>query len=60
MDADLVTDFTAIDKLEGDFSPVRKAIGLTEDNFLLIAHRFFEKFKTVWDYKHKMIYVLKY
>ncbi|QEE50248.1 hypothetical protein FUA48_11865 [Flavobacterium alkalisoli] len=60
MDADLVTDFIAIDKFEGDFSPVRKAIGLTEDNFLLIAHRFFAKFKTVWDYKHKRIYVLKY
>jgi len=60
MNADLTTDFMAIDKYEGDFGPVRKALGLTEDNFLLIGHRFFSKYKTVWDYGHKKIYVLEY
>ncbi|MGS2762970.1 hypothetical protein [Sinomicrobium sp. M5D2P9] len=60
MNSDLTTDFIAIDKYEGDFSPVRKALGLTEDNFLLIAHRFLAKYKTVWDYEHKKIYVLEY
>ncbi|MEH6703473.1 MAG: hypothetical protein V7691_01645 [Galbibacter orientalis] len=60
MNAQLITDFTAIEKYEGDFSPVREALGLTEDNFLLIAHRLLAKYKTVWDYEHKKMYILKY
>lgn len=60
MNSDLTTDFKAIDKYKGDFSPVRKALGLTEDNFLLIGHRFLAKYKTVWDYEHNKIYVLEY
>src|SRR5690606_38575707 len=60
MKGQLTTDFLAIDRYEGDFSPVRKAIGITEDNFLLIANRFLAKYKTVWDYEHQKIYVLEY
>lgn len=60
MNPELITDFMAIDTYEGDFGPVRKALGLTEDNFLLIGHRFLATYKTVWDYAHKKIYVLAY
>lgn len=60
MNDQLTTDFIAIDTYEGDFSLVRKAIGITEDNFLLIANRFLAKYKTVWDYEHQKIYVLEY
>ena len=41
-------------------SPVRRALGITEDNDLTFAFRFLAKYKTVWDYEHKKIYVLEY
>lgn len=60
MGPQLTTDFVGIYKQEGDFSQVRKALGLTEDNYLIIASRFLAKYKTVWDYGDQKIYVLSY
>lgn len=39
---------------------VRKVLGITEDNTLSFAYRFLAKYKTVWDYEYKKIYVLEY
>jgi len=60
MNSSFTIDIMAIEKFEGNFTPVAKSLGVTEDNFLLIAHRFLAKYKTVWDYEHKKIYVLAY
>ncbi|MCE7054194.1 hypothetical protein LZF95_05870 [Algoriphagus sp. AGSA1] len=55
----LTTDFIGIHKIE-ESSQFKKAIGVTEDNLLILAYRFLSKYKTVWDYDHKKIYVLEY
>ncbi|MBE9586232.1 hypothetical protein IM792_17390 [Mucilaginibacter sp. JRF] len=55
----LTTNFVGIYK-HGDISHVRKALGITEGNYLTIAYRFLASYKTVWDYENKKIYVLAY
>lgn len=55
----LTTDFVGIHKID-ETSQFKEAIGVTEDNILILAYRFFAKYKTVWDYEHKKIYVLEY
>nr|WP_315224681.1 hypothetical protein [uncultured Flavobacterium sp.] len=55
----LTTDFIGIHTLE-ETSQFKKAIGVTEENILILAYRFLSKYKTVWDYEHKKIYVLEY
>lgn len=37
----------------------RKGMGITEANFICFGYRFFEQYKTVWDYDEKKIYVLE-
>lgn len=39
--------------------PFRKAIGITESNYMSIGYRFFDQYKTVWDYEGKKIYILE-
>ncbi|WP_439490176.1 hypothetical protein [Algoriphagus sp.] len=53
------TDFIGIHKIE-ESSQFKKAIGVAEDNLLILSYRFLSKYKTVWDYDHKKIYVLEY
>lgn len=55
----LTTDFIGIHTIE-ESSQFKKAIGVTEDNTLILGYRFLAKYKTVWDYEHKKIYVLEY
>ncbi|MCC8407496.1 hypothetical protein LJ707_01045 [Mucilaginibacter sp. UR6-1] len=38
----------------------REKSGITEPNLMNIGYRFLVKYKTVWDYAHKKIYVLEY
>jgi len=40
-------------------APFRKAIQITEPNYMSIGYRFFDQYKTVWDYDEKKIYVLE-
>ncbi len=55
----LTIDFKGIHTIE-ETSQFKKAIGITEDNILILAYRFLSRYKTVWDYDHKKIYVLEY
>ncbi|CAN1573003.1 hypothetical protein MCETHM1_03399 [Flavobacteriaceae bacterium] len=57
----LTTDFTGIHTIDKSKSiQFKKATGVIEDNILILAYRFLAKYKTVWDYEHKKIYVLEY
>lgn len=57
----LTTDFIGIHTIDKSKSiPFKKATGVLEDNILIFAYRFLAKYKTVWDYEHKKIYVLEY
>lgn len=50
MDAQLTVDLIGIYRDSIDYnSPVRKALGITEENDLTIAYRFLAQYKTVWD-----------
>ncbi|GAA4329324.1 hypothetical protein GCM10023149_33960 [Mucilaginibacter gynuensis] len=61
IDPQFTIDQIGIYKESGDDnSHVRKALGITEDNFLTFAYRFLSEYKTVWDYEHQKIYVLAY
>tara|TARA_R110002020_G_scaffold155391_1_gene336396 strand:+ start:12049 stop:13002 length:954 start_codon:yes stop_codon:yes gene_type:complete len=61
MNPQLTVDLIGIYKNStDDNSPVRKALGITEDTVLTFAYRFLVQYKTVWDYKRKKIYVLEY
>lgn len=55
----LITNLNGLNKLKLN-SYVRNAIGITEENYVLLAYRFFVQYKTVWDYDHKKIYILAY
>ncbi|TCD28703.1 hypothetical protein EZ456_04795 [Pedobacter psychrodurus] len=59
INAQLTANFIGIYE-HGDSKYLRKALGITEDNYLSIAYRFLANYKTVWDYRHKKIYVLEY
>lgn len=59
LNTQFTTDFIGIHKIE-ETSPFKKAIGVTEDNILILGYRFLAKFKTVWDYENKKIYILEY
>ena len=37
----------------------RKAIQITEPNYMSIGYRFLDQYKTVWDYEGKKIYILE-
>jgi hypothetical protein len=39
--------------------PFRKGMQITEANYICFGYRFFEQYKTVWDYDEKKIYVLE-
>jgi len=39
--------------------PFRKAIQITEPNYMSIGYRFFDQYKTVWDYDAKKIFILE-
>lgn len=39
-------------------APFRKGMQITEANYICFGYRFFEQYKTVWDYDEKKIYVL--
>jgi hypothetical protein len=57
----LSTDLIGIYKESADDnSHVRKALEISEQNFLTLAYRFLAQYKTVWDYDNKKIYVLAY
>ncbi len=57
----LTTDFIGIHTIDKSKSiQFKKATLVTEDNILIFAYRFLAKYKTVWDYEHKKIYVLEY
>ena len=61
MNPQLTVNLIGIYKDSTDFnSPVRRALGITEDNELTFAYRFLSQYKTVWDYDHKKIYILEY
>jgi hypothetical protein len=61
VNSQLTTSFIGIHTIEESKSnQFKKATGVLEDNILILAYRFFAKFKTVWDYDHKKIYVLEY
>lgn len=55
----LTADFIGIYK-HGNTTHFKKAMGITEVNYLTLAYRFLALYKTVWDYDHKRIYVLAY
>jgi hypothetical protein len=40
-------------------APFRKAIQITEASYICFGYRFFEQYKTVWDYEAKKIYILE-
>jgi hypothetical protein len=40
-------------------APFRKGIQITESSYICFGYRFFEQYKTVWDYEQKKIYVLE-
>ncbi|WP_055725749.1 hypothetical protein [Flavobacterium sp. KJJ] len=40
-------------------APFRKGMQITEPNYICFGYRFFEQYKTVWDYEQKKIYVLE-
>jgi hypothetical protein len=40
-------------------TPFRKGMQITEANYICFGYRFFEQYKTVWDYDEKKIYVLE-
>ncbi|MDW8850655.1 hypothetical protein SD960_11165 [Flavobacterium sp. MMLR14_040] len=40
-------------------TPFRKGIQITEDSYICFGYRFFEQYKTVWDYEQKKIYILE-
>jgi hypothetical protein len=40
-------------------APFRKGMQITEPNYICFGYRFFEQYKTVWDYDDKKIYVLE-
>lgn len=40
-------------------APFRKGIQITEASYICFGYRFFEQYKTVWDYEQKKIYVLE-
>jgi len=40
-------------------APFRKGMQITEANYICFGYRFFEQYKTVWDYDEKKIYVLE-
>src|SRR5690554_1520247 len=54
----LNTNFIGLHHIET--AAFKKALGVTEDNILVFAYRFFSQYKTVWDYDHKKIYILEY
>ncbi|TCD28708.1 hypothetical protein EZ456_04820 [Pedobacter psychrodurus] len=59
MNGQLTTNFIGIHQ-HGESINFRKAIGITEENYLTIANRFLAQYRTVWDYEHKKIYVMAY
>ncbi|MDP9076756.1 MAG: retropepsin-like domain-containing protein [Bacteroidota bacterium] len=40
-------------------APFRKGLQITEPSYICFGYRFFEQYKTVWDYDAKKIYVLE-
>jgi len=40
-------------------APFRKGMQITESNYICFGYRFFEQYKTVWDYDDKKMYVLE-
>ncbi|QMW01580.1 hypothetical protein H3H32_27030 [Spirosoma foliorum] len=40
-------------------APFRKGMQITEANYICFGYRFFEQYKTVWDYDEKKMYVLE-
>ncbi len=40
-------------------APFRKGIQILEDSYICFGYRFFEQYKTVWDYESKRMYVLE-
>jgi hypothetical protein len=40
-------------------TPFRKGIQITESSYICFGYRFFEQYKTVWDYEQKKIYILE-
>lgn len=40
-------------------TPFRKGIQITEASYMCFGYRFFEQYKTVWDYEQKKIYILE-
>lgn len=40
-------------------APFRKAMQINEASYICFGYRFFEQYKTVWDYAEKKIYVLE-
>ncbi|MBS1663093.1 MAG: sigma-54-dependent Fis family transcriptional regulator [Bacteroidetes bacterium] len=40
-------------------APFRKGMQITETSYICFGYRFFEQYKTVWDYAEKKIYILE-
>jgi hypothetical protein len=40
-------------------APFRKGMQISEANYICFGYRFFDQYKTVWDYSEKKIYVLE-
>ena len=61
MDGKFKTDLKGVEfsDLE-DSQIIRKALAITEPNFMDIGYRFLSLYKTVWDYDKKKIYILEY
>ena len=61
IDGKFKTDLKGVEfcDLEGT-QIIRKALSITEPNFMDIGYRFFSQYKTIWDYENKKIYILEY
>jgi hypothetical protein len=61
MDGKFKTSLKGIEAstLEGT-KVLRREAGITEPNLMTLGYRFLVRYKTVWDYAHKKIYILEY
>ncbi|SDH35804.1 hypothetical protein ACRQ5D_32730 [Mucilaginibacter sp. P25] len=42
-----------------DNAPFRKGMQINEASYIYLGYRFFDQYKTVWDFDEKKIYVLE-